>query len=263
LHLFRLLIEAGPIDKVFAALPDVRRSVARAGVTQASAYLHTCVSVLAGQIGRLDEARRHCDIADSLLEHSSNIWLTASSLVNRGCIAYLNCEFEKAAQLFRVAREAASKCGHAYLMRAADASNGYVSLLVGQFDKAEESLLAVSRDPRIDIPSKLAALDGLARVYLALGRLDEAEDVLRDIHESAAQYESAASISHVRWAAITEARLLIKRGAPNEAAKRLSVSKNASRKRGHSTHATAHLVNAQAFECGSAWRNGETSNSGE
>ena len=248
LHLFRLLIEVGPIDKVLVALPDVRRSVARAGLNHTSAYLHTCVSVLEGQIGRLHEARRHCDIADSLLERSSNIWLTASSLVNRGCIACLNCEFEKATTLLRVARETANKSGHASLTRAADVSNGHVQLLVGQFDKAEESLSAALRDKQTDVTSQLGALDGLARVYLALNRLDDTERVLHDLYERVNQYERPASIYHVRWAAITEARLLVKRGALRDVIKRLSVAEERFQEVGDiPLTAVAHLVKAQAF----------------
>ena len=101
LNLFRLLIEIGPLDKALASLADVRRFVAKAGSNDASAYLHICVSVLEGQIGRLDEAWRHCNIAEGLLERSTNAWLSACSLINRGCIAWLNCQFDEASRFFR------------------------------------------------------------------------------------------------------------------------------------------------------------------
>jgi DNA-binding NtrC family response regulator/tetratricopeptide (TPR) repeat protein len=248
LHLFRLLIEVGPIDKILAALPDVRRSVARAGLNQTSAYLHTCVSLLEGRIGQLDEARRHCDIADSLLEHSSNVWLSASSLMNRGSIACLNCEFDKATELFRTARESANRSGHAYLMLAANASIGHVQLLVGQFDTAKESLSAVLRDERIAIHLRLGALEGLARIYLALGHLDEAEQTLRDIRDRATQHERAFSIYHVRWASITKARLLMRRGALDDAMKGLTVTEELLKGVGDIPLAvTVHLVTAQVL----------------
>ena len=108
LHLFRLLIEIGPLDKALASLADARRLVAKAGSNDAIAYLHICVSVLEGQIGRLDEARRHCDIAEGLLERSTNVWLSACCLINRGCIAWLNCHFDEASRLFPLGREKAS-----------------------------------------------------------------------------------------------------------------------------------------------------------
>ena len=68
-------------------------------------------------------------------------------------------------------------------MRAVDASNGHVQLLVGQFDRAEESLSAVLRDEQTDVTSRLGALDSLARVYVALDRLEDAERVLHDLYE--------------------------------------------------------------------------------
>ena len=68
LHLFRCLIDGHPNNAALAMLPDIRRLVTRAADPQITAYLHSCVAVLAGQIGQLDEARRHCDLAESLLE---------------------------------------------------------------------------------------------------------------------------------------------------------------------------------------------------
>ena len=248
LHLFRLLIETSPIDKVFVSLPKVRRVVARAGTNHASAYLHTCVSVLEGQVDRLYEAQRHCDITDSLLELSSNTWLAASSLVNRGCIACLNCELETARTLLLSARTLAMKSGHASSARAADASTGHVQLLTGQFKEAEESLSTVLRDDRADVTSQLGALDGIARVYLALNRLDDTERVLRDLHERVNQYERPEAIYYLRWATITEARLLIRRGALEEAIRRLSVAEELSSEVGDTPLAvTARLVSAHAF----------------
>lgn len=181
LHLFRLLIEVGPIDEVLVTLPKLRRSVANAGVNHLSAYLHTCLSVLEGQIGHPDEARRHCDVADSLLERSPNTWLSASSLLNRGCVACLNCEFEAATRLLRSARTLAQESGHASLTLAAEASGGHVQLLVGEFAKAENSLTTVLYDEQSDATSQLGALDGLARIYLALNQLEDVERVLREL----------------------------------------------------------------------------------
>jgi len=253
LHLFRLLIEIGPIDEVLVALPKLRRSVANAGINHASAYLHTCVSVLEGQVGRLDEASRHCDIADSLLELSPNAWLAASSLVNRGCIACLNCEFETATAHLRSARALAEKSGHASLARAADASGGHVQLLVGEFAIAEESLTAVLLDEQADVTSVLGALDGLARIHLALNQLDDADRVLRDLHNRVSQYTRPGAIYHVRWATITEARLLMKRGDLKAAVKRLKVAEQQAGEAGDSPLiAVARLVKAHANARGAA-----------
>ena len=163
LHLFRVLIEIGPFDKAVASLADTRRLVAKAGNNDAIAYLHICVSILEGQVGRLDEARRHCDIAEGLLQRSTNVWLSASCLINRGCIAWLTCHLDEASDLFRVAREKASRSGHGYLIQATDTCIGYTHMLMGEFAKAEQTYLAASRDATADIGSRLSSLGGLAR----------------------------------------------------------------------------------------------------
>ena len=213
-----------------------------------SAYLHTCVSVLEGQIGHPDEARRHCDIADSLLEHSPNTWLTAASLLNRGCVACLNCEFAVATSLLRSARTVAQKSGHATLTRAADASGGHVLLLTGEFATAERSLTAVLDDEQSDVTSQLGAVDGLARIHLALNQLDDVERVLHELHTRVNRYERPAAIYHARWATITEARLLIKRGSPEAAIERLKIAEEQATETGDTPlAAVSRLVKAHAF----------------
>ena len=93
LHLFRFLIERGPVDAIAAALADARKSVANSGSPQATAYLHNCVAVLEGQTGRFDEATRHLDIAEALLRVEPNSWLTGSMHMHRGSIACATCDF--------------------------------------------------------------------------------------------------------------------------------------------------------------------------
>jgi len=248
LHFFRLLVDTGPIDKVLAALPDVRRVVARAGVSQATAYLHTCVAVLEGQTGHFDEARRHCDIAGSLLQLSPNTWLAGLLLINRGCIACLNCDFQPATDFLRAAKEAGEKSGHAHLILAAAATLGHVQMLVGQFEKAKDTLSAVMRDDRVGVASKTGASDSLARVFFALGRVDEAEQILRAIQEQVLGNDRNASIYHVRWSGITEVRLLMRRGALNDAMKGLRVAEERFREVGDvPLTATVHLVTAQVL----------------
>jgi ATP/maltotriose-dependent transcriptional regulator MalT len=247
LHLFRVLLEVGPFDKAVTALGDAKRVVAKAGSNDATAYLHICVSALEGQTGHLDEARRHCDIAEALLERSSNAWLFACCSMNRGCIAWLQCDFDEATKCFLAARQIASRTGHAYMTLAADTCNGYTQLLMGQFEKAEQTYVMASGRPTADITSQLSSMDGLARVYLASGRLDQAERVILEIKDRLRQTESAGLIYHVRWTTITEARLLMNRGRYDEA---IALSRAAEQRfaahRDLPLSAAVHLTHAQA-----------------
>ena len=112
LHLYRLLVEGHPMDALASMLVDVRRVVTRIGDPQITAYLHSCVSVLEGQTGRLEEALRHCDIADSLLTLEPNVWISCGVLQNRACIACLGGRYQIAAQCIAEARKLARSEEH-------------------------------------------------------------------------------------------------------------------------------------------------------
>jgi DNA-binding NtrC family response regulator/tetratricopeptide (TPR) repeat protein len=212
LHLFRLLIERGPLTNVLAALPDARRVVARAGIPQATAHLHICVSVLEAQMGRRHEARRHCDIAESLLQIAPNAYCSGSLLQNRGCICVLDFEFAKGLELLRRAKQLASQSGHVQTAIAAENNIAHIQLHIGDFVRARGTFRGVLDDTRVTLFTKLSAMGGSARVHLALGELDECEAALRVISEQTAQNEGTANIYHVRWETLTAARLLIRQG---------------------------------------------------
>ena len=105
LHLFRFLIENHPIDAVTAMVPDLRRVVTKAGLPQITAYLHLSIAVFDGYHGRIDEALRHCDIADALLQIAPNVWMLANAHLNRASIACVECKFKDAATYIQSATD--------------------------------------------------------------------------------------------------------------------------------------------------------------
>src|SRR5687767_3906676 len=68
LHLLRHSVDGIARAEVEAMVPAVRESVNKAGRPQQVAYLHLIVASMEGQNGRYAEARRHCEIAESILE---------------------------------------------------------------------------------------------------------------------------------------------------------------------------------------------------
>jgi DNA-binding NtrC family response regulator/tetratricopeptide (TPR) repeat protein len=248
LHWLRLLVDSGPIDAIMAALTDVRRVVARAGVPQATAYLHSCVAVLEGQTGRLDEARRHLDIADSLLRLSPNTWLTGSLHAHRGSVACAKGDFEAGASHFRAAIEISKKSGYQQIAAAAETSLGYVEFLLGKFEQAKRTAAGVIADQRMAAFIRLAAADTLARVHLALGELDSCEEALRIIETQVRERPELALFYHVRWAAIPRARLMLKRGRHEEAlAILLATTEQSKQLRDRPLDVATHLAAAQAL----------------
>jgi DNA-binding NtrC family response regulator len=189
-------------------LPQARRAVIRAGMPALTAYLHTCVAVLEGNRGHLDEAWRHCDIAESLLEADSNAWVLATNFLNKGCIATIRCEFNAASEYFRKAAAAAEVSGSVRIRTHAETNVGYLQLVTGQFRKAEATLksaLSRAREPE----TRIGTTEVLARVYLAGGDLDQCERSLREAN--VCDDPIGYSEYGMRWAALTKAKLLLKR----------------------------------------------------
>jgi DNA-binding NtrC family response regulator len=246
-HLFRLLIEGGCSDNALAMLPEVRRGVAHAGIGQVSAYLHLCVAVLEGQTGRLDEARRHCGIVDSLLTIAPNLWLSGQSTLLNGTISIVGCEFDSAFSYLTSAKQMANKSGHSLTLIAAESNLGHIELLIGHFGKARSLFSRLIGDASVPPYVKFAAAGGLARVHLALGELDACDEALSLISSRMAT-EDAGFLYQVRWSAVTVAQLLIKKGTPADAVQWLE---EVEQKYGDLNDipllAALHLVGAQAF----------------
>jgi DNA-binding NtrC family response regulator/tetratricopeptide (TPR) repeat protein len=212
LHLFRCLIDGHPNSSALGMLPDLRRYVTRAADPQITAYLHSCVAVLAGQMGQLDEARRHCDLAESLLEMAPSQWLLGNSLVSRSTLAILDCDLEQAFTCLTKAKHVLSTSGRSRAMVVCEGSLAHLELLTGQFDRARDHLSKLLSDPRSPRSASIGLSETLARAFLAEGRLNECETELNRIYEATQQAQEQTAY-HVRWAAITKARLLVKRGS--------------------------------------------------
>jgi DNA-binding NtrC family response regulator len=247
LFLFRQLIDGHPTQNVATLLPEVRRAVTKAGVPHATAYLHSCVSVLEGQTGRFDEAVRHCDVAQSILQSAPNAWLSGTNILNRACVAYLMCEFEAAAEYTKLAKQALAKSGHARGALVLDNNLGHLETLIGRFDRARNSFGRVLGSPTASSFAIVGALEGIARMHLAANELDQCEFALQRIDDEATRHDGLWATYHTRWAAITKARLFLKRLDP---AKALEILGNLQSNKGALSDlplaAASHLVGAQA-----------------
>jgi DNA-binding NtrC family response regulator/tetratricopeptide (TPR) repeat protein len=217
LHLYRLLVEGHPMDALTAMLSQVRKLVTRAGDAQVTAYLHSSVAVLEGQTGRLNEAVRHCDIAESLLRLAPNTWLSGNVFLIRACIACLACQFDLAAECIAAARELTAKSGHVFGTASWEANLGHVETMRGRFDKANAAFRRVLESTGRSAFAVLAASESFARLCLSVGDLEGCQRALNRIEEESAKHEGLRSVYHVRWAGITNARLLLKRGQPDAA----------------------------------------------
>ena len=152
LRLFRHLIDTDTTQGAAGMLLEARRAATRSGTPQNVAYLHLCVAVLEGQTGRLDEARRHCDIVDALLREAPNALIKASNLVNRVCLAILGCRFSDAVTLIAETKRFVDRVGLARSKAIIESNLGQVQFVTGQFSKAALSFARVKPHALRDMP---------------------------------------------------------------------------------------------------------------
>lgn len=212
LHLFRHLIVSAPRDVAGAMLPSVRGKVLRLASARASAFLHATVAVGEGHAGRVSEAMRHCRIAKTLVATAPHPWLQCSILGTMSAVALAGHDFETATEsLDELQRIARAHALHADETRA-NVNAGHLAVIKGDYSAAERALREVTQSDFSSRIAKLAAADGLARCFLATGRLRECEDVLAAIERDSTEDAALRNVRGVQSAAITRARLSLKKG---------------------------------------------------
>lgn len=218
LHLFRTLGEGHPERPLAAVLSETRRLVTAAATPQTSAYLHICVSALEGQKGLLEDASRHCTIAEALLDRDDNISLRGSVYLNRASIAWLRRRFAEASSYLAKSRELVSRSGNTTLLRLIEGHLGHAEMVRGEFARAERIFSSLLAAPNQTRRLTTGTTESLARLFLATGDLDRCSEALQLIDEFVTREPASALEYHTRWAAIPKARLLMRTQRANDAA---------------------------------------------
>ena len=248
LGLLRLLIETGSNTGVDAKLLHALRLTRQANLPQASAYFHACASIADGQNGRLEDAGRHCDAAESLLARSPNLALHGTLLLNRSCIHCLACDFTRALKDLRLAQVYVERSGLSRNAATLRNNRGYLELITGRFETARRSFQDLLRDRRVPRFVLLGALDGLARTHLAAGAIDACQVALDRIDTIPADTDLEA-VYHVRWSALTRIRLLLHRGLAGEALRHAHLAETLAARTGDRLFgASANLLAARAHQ---------------
>src|SRR5688572_19250790 len=205
LRLFRTLAEVGPTDALAAQLTEVRKAVARAGDPHLTGYMHDSIALMEASAGRLEEARRHLRIAFGIIERHPNSWLNQVALISSFYLDFLEHRYDEALKHLRAARELSSVVGEGFFP-VIECNEGHLLLVTGHYDSAERHLRKVAGN---DSPQfALAALDGLARLHLVAGRLDDCDRALSDCESFATEPESVAAAFAGRRSCVTRIKLL-------------------------------------------------------
>ena len=213
-HLLRWTAELGPAHRAMALLPQARRAVTIAADPRLTAYLHDSVALMEGQAGRLIEAKRHLNIARTLLERHPNAWIRRLLEINSFCVAYLSCEFEAASKFAADSREWMRISGGDCQLQTINNNQGHSLLANGRFDEAR--VLLESAASGTNVLSGLGALDGLAKLCLAEGRLDECEATLNRLDRLVNEHQLTRTFAGL-WSHVTRAQLALRRGNASHA----------------------------------------------
>jgi len=208
-HLFRVLADGQFEQELTALLADVRRSVSGAADPHVAAFLHDSVAAMEARKGRTTEASRHLRVARSLLILRPNAWLEQLLEINASCVALIDCDQDQFKTHSAHARRLASLTGHSNSDAVMDTNDAHSVLVRGDIGKASSLLQRILQSPG-DVYVELAALEGLARMHMALGQFDDCERVLGRIDMTGSSRLQLAYTA--RGAAALRVKLLIRRG---------------------------------------------------
>jgi DNA-binding NtrC family response regulator/tetratricopeptide (TPR) repeat protein len=209
LHVFRLLLEHEQYDVLAPRLRDLRQLVQSAGDPHVSVYLHDAVAAWECQIGHLREAERHLDIARSILHRFPNAWLEQMVETNASSVACVRLDLEGTRTRAVLAREFQDVTGHDLSGLSLRLNEAYAEIWTGKFRRAYERLQSVLQGTSLS--ASLAAFESLARIHVALNRLDDCEDVLKRVADLLGATDST-TLYPVRWMSVSRAKVLLRRG---------------------------------------------------
>lgn len=208
---FRLELSNSRLDIAAGLLSSVRHGMMKAATSDTVTLLHICVADLDAWSGRLDEARRQADIAESLLGDQRNPWLTTALLLNRALVAILSCRLTDAADHVRAGQALARHSRNRQRSLMFEGNLARLDFLRGDLWSARARFAALLREPDLPAPLWCAAAEGLARVHLTEGEADECAQVLASLDDRIAVNAELGVDCHAKWSNITRARLLIAR----------------------------------------------------
>jgi DNA-binding NtrC family response regulator len=209
LHSFRTRAETQPHDSLHKALRDVRREVNIAADPHITIYMHDSIALMESSLGRPTEARRHLRICHSLLERNPNAWLEQLVCLNSSFVDFVESKYEDGLRHLKKAKALLPLTGNR--QRAIiECNEGHALLGLGKFSAAIDRFKSlVAGDAGLPV---LAALDGLARSYLAADDLDRCSEALEKLYGFVELDPNLSSAFAARWTSITNAKLLLRRG---------------------------------------------------
>ena len=214
LQLFRALAESESAATIAGMLPEVRSVVTRAADLQISAYLHDSIALMEVANGRLSESQRHIKLARSLLESEPNAWLLQVVEISSFFVAFLENDYATASEHLRSARNLLAVTGDQD-KALIEGNDAHALTVTGKYDAAIRRLGQVAESSAVR--PALAALEGMARAYLAMDDLDKCDSALARYEEGIARDPGVETEFVGRWTDVTRVKLLLRKNRIQEA----------------------------------------------
>ena len=195
-------------------LPEVRNVVTRAADLQISAYLHDSIALMEVANGRLSEAQRHIKLARSLLESDPNAWLLQVVEISSFFVAFLENDYTTASEHLRSARSLLTTTGDQD-RALIEGNDAHALTVTGKYEVAIRRLGQVAESTAVR--PALAALEGMARAYLAMDDLDKCDSALARYEEGIAKDPGVEAEFVGRWTDVTRVKLLLRKSKISDA----------------------------------------------
>ena len=169
-----------------ARVDEVKRILTRCGDARCFAALHLWHVETDTMVGALESARRHLNIAESLLCETDDVWLRGYLAINSSVLNYYSADVSEARRWAEAAIVCARDSGHRTTRRAAYTNLGYFEFASGELAKAEEYFEVALQSCEHGSASEIAILDNIAETKLERGDLEGCRSILSQLESLAA-----------------------------------------------------------------------------
>jgi transcriptional regulator with PAS, ATPase and Fis domain/tetratricopeptide (TPR) repeat protein len=210
----RLLVTLGDYSGPDASRPLIavlRSNATKLGNPAVTAALHIFVGEMEAKRGLLKSAERHTSLGLQILSSVQNLWLESIAHNTSAAVAIMLSEVERGFSRGRRALHLAQESGAVAMQRACLGNLGNLYFAIGAFDKAVEHFEMANAVLQSRGDNYNAGVDGIARVRLSQGNLEECGRLLDQIDESIRTPKDHVLYGH-RYSKLTRTQLLAREG---------------------------------------------------
>lgn len=218
LRLMRSIADMAGTQTAMARLATTRDSLVRFGEKRPFSALHLWFAECETIRGRLDAARHHLSIAESLLEEIDDVWLRGYLAINSSSVCYYAGDIAEAEQWASIALECSAISGHKVSRRAAYANAGSIEFSLGRLERAEELLNLALAECERGSTNHIAVLHSVSLVKLQRNDMVGCSEILTVV-DGFLDREQSQSAHYQAWALQTKIKILLKQERIAEANK--------------------------------------------